>query len=134
MLLQTLSILLLFASVFAITAGLARDSKFLVPMAGILLLSSGMLLTSGTIEIQEGFYDQTLTNTSTESYELSKPNGADTNTSIATTTDTLTERTPIYSDLNTQYSLGPLNLSGSLAFIFLAIALYSFILAYKKKY
>jgi len=134
MLLQTLSILLLFASVFAITAGLARDSKFLVPMAGILLLSSGMLLTSGSIEIQEGFYDQTLTNTSTESYELSKPNGADTNTSIATTTDTLTERTPIYSDLNTQYSLGPLNLSGSLAFIFLAIALYSFILAYKKKY
>jgi len=134
MLLQTLSILLLFASVFAITAGLARDSKFLVPMAGILLLSSGMLLTSGTIEIQEGFYDKTLTNTSTDSYELSKPNGADTNTSIATTTDTLTERTPIYSDLNTQYSLGPLNLSGSLAFIFLAIALYSFILAYKKKY
>lgn len=134
MLLETLSVLLLFASVFAITAGLARDSKFLVPMAGILVLCSGMLLTSGAIEVQEGFYDTSFKNASSTTYELSKPNGANTTTSVNSSVDTFSERTPKYSDLNTQYSLGPLNLSGSLAFIFLAIALYSFILAYQKKY
>jgi len=134
MLLETLSLLLLFAAVFALTAGLARDSKFLVPMAGILILSSGMLLTSGSIEVQEGFYDKQLKNTSATTYESTSPNGKDKNITLQEEVDSLTERTPKYSDLNTQYSLGPLNLSGSLAFIFLAIALYSFILAYQKKY
>jgi len=134
MLLQTLSLLLMFAAVFAITAGLARDSKFLVPMAGILVLCSGMLLTSGSIEIQEGHVDLTSENTTSTSYETSTPNGDNITINYDSSIDTLTERTPLYSDLNTQYSLGPLSLSGSLAFIFLAIALYSFILAYQRKY
>jgi len=134
MLIETLSLLLLFAAVFAITAGLARDSKFLVPMAGILVLCSGMLLTTGTIEIQEGYYDVKYENASSTTYELTSPNGKEKNTTVNESVDTFSERTPKYSDLNTQYSLGPLNLSGSLAFIFLAIALYSFILAYQKKY
>lgn len=134
MLIETLSLLLLFAAVFAITAGLARDSKFLVPMAGILVLCSGMLLTTGTIEIQEGYYDVKYENASSTTYELTSPNGKEKNTTVNESVDSFSERTPKYSDLNTQYSLGPLNLSGSLAFIFLAIALYSFILAYQKKY
>lgn len=134
MLLETLSLLLLFSAVFAITAGLARDSKFLVPMAGILVLCSGMLLTTGTIEIQEGHVDLLAENTSSTSYELSSPNGDNKTINYSSEVDSLTERRPVYSDLNTQYSLGPLKLSGSLALIFLAIALYSFILAYQKKY
>ena len=134
MLLETLSLLLMFSAVFAITAGLARDSKFLVPMAGILVLCSGMLLTTGTIEIQEGHVDILAENTTSTTYEVSSPNGNNKTLTYSSDVDSLTERRPVYSDLNTQYSLGPLNLSGSLAFIFLAIALYSFILAYQKKY
>jgi len=54
MLIQTLLVLLAFASIFGVIAGISKDRVYLLPMAGILLLSSGMLFTSGDVQIQDG--------------------------------------------------------------------------------
>lgn len=131
MFLETLALLILFASVFALTAGLSRDSKFLVPMGGILVLAASMLLTSNTLMVQDGFVETSNLNMTSNS-TLEQGSGPFQNDviNVSEKTDVLTERTPTYEDLNDVYSIGELSLSGSIAFILMAIALYSFILAY----
>lgn len=54
MLIETLFLVLAFASIFGVIAGLSKDRIYLLPMAGILLLSSGMLFTSGDVQLQNG--------------------------------------------------------------------------------
>ena len=134
MLFQTLILLIAFAAVFAVTAGLARDSQFLVPMAGILILVSGMLLTSGTLLVQDGYTEQIAKDTNSTSFteEGGGPFGND-QVNATEETDEYVDHTPRYEDLNELYDIGPLSISGLLAFIFLAIALYSFILSAKRK-
>lgn len=54
MLIETLLMLLAFASIFGVIAGLSKDRVYLLPMAGILVLCSGMLFVSGTVQVQDG--------------------------------------------------------------------------------
>lgn len=55
MLLQTLLALLGFASIFGIIAGLSKDRVYLLPMAGVLVLSASMMMFSGVVQVQNGF-------------------------------------------------------------------------------
>lgn len=54
MLIQTLFLILAFASIFGIIAGLSKDRIYLLPMAGLFILASSMMFVSGDIQIQDG--------------------------------------------------------------------------------
>lgn len=137
MLLNVLLIFLGFAAIFAITAGLAKDSKFLVPMAGILVLSSAMLLTSDSLYVQDGYIEieEDVSNVNNFTERGGLPQFSDEEVTVDSTVKNVLDHTPTYEDLNQVYTPDwPIKLSTSLALIFLAIALYSFILAYLRKY
>jgi len=55
MLIETLFLILAFASIFGLIAGLSKDRVYLLPMAGLLILSASMMFTSGQVQIQDGF-------------------------------------------------------------------------------
>jgi hypothetical protein len=55
MLITTLMVLLGFASIFGLIAGLSKDRVYLLPMSAILILCSGMMLTSGSLQVDNGF-------------------------------------------------------------------------------
>lgn len=102
MLIDTLFLILGFASVFGVIAGISKDRVYLLPMSGLLILASGMLFFSGTVQYQDGV-DIVEEQTSQNVTEIS-------------------ER-PVYSSVDENYS--QLDFSVILGIILLIISVYS---------
>lgn len=125
--LSILIALLAFASLFGVIAGISKDRVYLVPMAGLLVLSSSMMLSSGSLMVQDGFTEQRIENTSASKLTERSGQYSNDNVTISSETDEFVDRTPRYEDVNQLYDW-PFQFTTAFSILLLVIALYSFFL------